>query len=84
MTFLTMGFNPEPHILRWDWSQTLIGTSHFNLLLIKMAVFVFVPLSVCLSVTFSYTIIYFCVSITQVLVLTFTTINSITYFQVKS
>ena len=31
MIFWTLGLVPEHHFLRWDWSQALIGTSHFNL-----------------------------------------------------
>ena len=27
----TLGWVPEPHFLHWDWSQTFIGTSYFNL-----------------------------------------------------
>ena len=27
----TLGSLPEPHFLRWDQSQTLIGTSHFHM-----------------------------------------------------
>ena len=28
---MVVGTLPEPHFLRWDRSQTLIGTSHFHM-----------------------------------------------------
>ena len=37
MILWTLGSIQEPHFLHWDWFQTLIGISHFNLLFLKIS-----------------------------------------------